>query len=116
MVLQRDAASLDGRVAVVTGGGSGIGRGIAVAFADYGARVAVWEKDEATAGSAAAESGGLACVADVRDAGQVDAAMAATVRTLGIPTILVMDPPLKGRACGLPLAVSSLPLGLLLPP
>jgi len=29
---------------------------------------------------------------------------------------LVMDPPLKGRACGLPLAVSSLPLGLLLPP
>jgi hypothetical protein len=28
----------------------------------------------------------------------------------------VMDPPLKGRACGLPLAVSSLPLGLLLPP
>jgi hypothetical protein len=29
---------------------------------------------------------------------------------------VVMDPPLKGRACGLPLAVSSLPLGLLLPP
>jgi 3-oxoacyl-[acyl-carrier protein] reductase len=27
MVLTRDAASLDGRVAVVTGGGSGIGRG-----------------------------------------------------------------------------------------
>ena len=30
--------------------------------------------------------------------------------------VYVMDPPLKGRACGLPLAVSSLPLGLLLPP
>ncbi|MBV8350378.1 MAG: SDR family oxidoreductase [Mycolicibacterium sp.] len=89
MVLQRDAASLDGRVAVVTGGGSGIGRGVAVAFAEYGARVAVWDKDEATAVSAAADSGGLACVADVRDADQVDAAMAATVRTLGIPTILV---------------------------
>ena len=34
----------------------------------------------------------------------------------GASECFVMDPPLKGRACGLPLAVSSLPLGLLLPP
>jgi len=33
-----------------------------------------------------------------------------------IARFYVMDPPLKGRACGLSLAVSSLPLGLLLPP
>ena len=48
------------------------------------------------------------------------AGLSSTVITLGTrddgPTPDVMDPPLKGRACGLPLAVSSLPLGLLLPP
>ncbi|HEX9176517.1 MAG TPA: SDR family oxidoreductase [Mycobacterium sp.] len=89
MVLTRGAVSLDGRVAVVTGGGSGIGRGIAVAFAEFGARVAVWEKDLDTAQAASAETGGLGCVTDVRDADQVDAAMSTTVETLGVPTILV---------------------------
>jgi 3-oxoacyl-[acyl-carrier protein] reductase len=89
MVLERNAVSLDGRVAVVTGGGLGIGRGIAAAFAEFGARVAIWDKDEAAAGSAAAAAGGLVCVTDVRDADQVDAAMARTVETLGVPTILV---------------------------
>ena len=67
MVLTRDAVSLDGRVAVVTGGGSGIGRGIATAFAEFGAKVAIWEKDAATAQSSAEEAGGLACACDVRD-------------------------------------------------
>jgi 3-oxoacyl-[acyl-carrier protein] reductase len=90
MVLTRDAALLDGRVAVVTGGGSGIGRGIATAFAEFGAKVAIWEKDGATAHSSAEQAaGGLACVTDVRDADQVAAAMATTVETLGVPTILV---------------------------
>jgi 3-oxoacyl-[acyl-carrier protein] reductase len=89
MVLQRDAASLDGRVAVVTGAGSGIGRAIAVAFAQFGASVAIWEKDDASALAAAEEAGGLACVTDVRDAAQVEDAMAMTVKRLGIPTVLV---------------------------
>jgi 3-oxoacyl-[acyl-carrier protein] reductase len=89
MVLTRDAASLDGRVAVVTGGGSGIGRGIAIAFAEFGAKVAIWEKDSATGRSSAEQAGGIACVTDVRDADQVAAATATTVETLGVPTILV---------------------------
>lgn len=88
-MLTRDAVSLDGRVAVVTGGGAGIGRAIAEAFAEFGARVAVWERNLETAASAAAAVGGLPCVTDVRDADEVDAALARTVNELGTPTILV---------------------------
>jgi 3-oxoacyl-[acyl-carrier protein] reductase len=89
MVLSRDAALLTDRVAVVTGGGSGIGRGIANGFAAYGARVAIWERDAETGAAAAAEVGGIACATDVREADQVDAALERTIAELGTPTILV---------------------------
>jgi NAD(P)-dependent dehydrogenase (short-subunit alcohol dehydrogenase family) len=89
MVLRKDASALDGRVAVITGGGSGIGRGIAETFAEFGARVVIWEKDPETAEQTAAAVGGLGCVTDVRDEGQVDAALARTIAVVGIPTILV---------------------------
>jgi len=39
---------LDGKVAVVTGAGSGIGAAIAVAMAEHGAKVYVAERDEET--------------------------------------------------------------------
>jgi len=73
----------------VTGGGAGIGRGIATGFAAFGARVAIWEMNPDTCASAAAEIGALGITADVRNAGEVDAALARTTAELGPVSILV---------------------------
>src|SRR3974390_603188 len=66
---------LTDRVAVVTGGGSGIGRGIANGFRRCGAKVAIWERHADTAAAAGEEVGGLGLQVDVRDSGEVDAAL-----------------------------------------
>jgi 3-oxoacyl-[acyl-carrier protein] reductase len=80
---------LTGRVAVVTGGGEGIGRGIAEGLGAFGASVAIWERNAETCTSAAAAIGALGIVTDVRDGEQVDAALHRTTTELGIPSILV---------------------------
>jgi 3-oxoacyl-[acyl-carrier protein] reductase len=80
---------LTDRVAVVTGGGAGIGRGIAAGMAAFGAKVAIWERDPQTCAQAAESIGALGIVTDVRDSDQVDAALQQTTAELGIPTILV---------------------------
>jgi len=82
-------ALLTGQVAVVTGGGAGIGRGIARGLAAFGASVAVWERDPDTAASAALEIGGLALTVDVREPDAVDHALARTLDGLGAVDILV---------------------------
>jgi 3-oxoacyl-[acyl-carrier protein] reductase len=80
---------LTDRVAVVTGGGAGIGRGIARGLTVFGARVAVWERNAETAASAGEEVGGLGLTVDVRDGAEVDAALARTTEVLGPVSILV---------------------------
>ena len=79
---------LAGKVAVVTGGASGIGRATAELLAAQGAAVMIVDLDESNAGAAAdaiAASGGraLALRADMREEGQVRAAIEATVAHFG---------------------------------
>lgn len=79
---------LDGRVAIVTGSGAGLGRGIAQQLAEAGAGVAVLEIDPEAAAVAASELEAIGVQArayptDVSDRAQVDSAFEAVVRDFG---------------------------------
>lgn len=82
---------LEGRVAIVTGAGQGIGRAIAEKLRAEGASVVVADKNAETAGKTAAEIGGTAYVTDVSDPEQVSALVAATADQFGKIDILVND-------------------------
>ena len=74
---------LEGRVAVVTGGCSGIGLATVRRFAAEGARVVVADLDAARGGEVAEAAGGLFVHCDVTDAAQVEALFQAAVDAYG---------------------------------
>ena len=77
-------AGLDGKVAVVTGAGSGIGAGVARRLAAEGARVVVVDRDEERARTVAGElDGALAVAADVAQEAGVAAYTGAAVEEFG---------------------------------
>lgn len=69
---ETQVTDLAGRVALVTGGASGIGRAVAQRLAGAGARVFVLDRDETGAKQLAADVGGEHLVADLSDPGVVD--------------------------------------------
>jgi NAD(P)-dependent dehydrogenase (short-subunit alcohol dehydrogenase family) len=84
------AGQLEGRVAVVTGGGRGIGRAIALRYAAEGATIVVSARTAADVESVVAEAGnGLAVVADALDADGAREPVRAALTAFGQVDVLV---------------------------
>lgn len=100
----QDLFSLSGKTAVVTGGGSGIGRQMAEALAELGSNVVICARKLDRCEQVAAELsnlgvGTLALACDVRNPEDVDALVAQSIATFGQIDVLVND---AGTSWGAP--------------
>jgi NAD(P)-dependent dehydrogenase (short-subunit alcohol dehydrogenase family) len=102
------SATYDGQVVLVTGGGTGLGKAIAVEFGRLGASVAVGSRSEEhrAAGVAAIEAAGGKAIGvelDVREPESIGAAFAAVESAFGTVTVLV-----NNAAANFPVAAADL--------
>ena len=81
--------NIQGAAAIVTGGGSGLGRATAEALAAKGAKVAVFDINLAAAEEVAKAIGGIAVRCDVSDAASAEAAVAQAEAAHGPARILI---------------------------
>ncbi len=89
---------LDGRVALVTGGGQGIGEAICRRLAAAGARVVVFDRNAENANRVAKDLNGLAAVGDVSAESDIERALSETERAWGPVAILVNNAGITGRS------------------
>lgn len=80
---------VNGKAAVVTGGGSGLGAATARALAKAGAKVSLLDVNLAQAEAVAQDIGGRAFACDVSDAAAADAALSAAAEAFGEARILI---------------------------
>jgi NAD(P)-dependent dehydrogenase (short-subunit alcohol dehydrogenase family) len=80
---------ITGHAAIVTGGASGLGAATARSLASAGAKVALWDLDEAAGGQLANEVGGIFQRVDVTCDEQIGAAIEAAASAHGVARVLV---------------------------
>ena len=86
-----------GQYAVVTGGAQGIGYAVAARLTQSGARVALWDRDEALADEAAKSlPGSIVVKVEQSDAASVEAAAAATLKAFGRIDMMVNNAGIAG--------------------
>jgi 3-oxoacyl-[acyl-carrier protein] reductase len=92
---------LDGKTALVTGGGQGIGEAISQRLAAAGARVAVFDRQAGAAGRVARAIGGLGLGGDVTSESDIQQAMQQTEQAFGPIDILVNNAGIVGKTAPL---------------
>jgi NAD(P)-dependent dehydrogenase (short-subunit alcohol dehydrogenase family) len=97
----RPSFDLDGRIVVLTGGGGILGRRLTSALLEYGARVAVLDRDVSKARESAAQATGAQCAraygTDVTNKADLERTLRAIESDLGTPDVLVNNAATKSN-------------------